>query len=286
LLENSTPDLNMDAVARLRAFYPSLSPSEKLVADFILMDPNRIPYMTMAEIAVGSGVSDATAVRFFRSLGYENFLNLKIALTRSIKETAHLIHEDISASDTAGTIMKKVFQRSIGELEETIAVINPEAFNQTVKLLSGAKVILVVGMMSSNVAEELCSRLCRLGLNCHSPVDGYSQISRVALLGARDALVVISQTGEPKTLLKLVNEARFNHCPVVGIVGNALSPIGQLADIVLLTISHEMPLESLSSRVAQHGLVQALYVALAARSMNSTIEKERKILDALVRQPG
>ena len=85
-----------DTLARLRGLFSALSPSEKKVGQFVLDNPENVIYMTLAEIANRALVSDATAVRFCRSIGYEGWLEFKIALTRTIPHSPQLIHKDIS----------------------------------------------------------------------------------------------------------------------------------------------------------------------------------------------
>ena len=59
----------------------------------------------------------------------------------------------------------------------------------------------------------------------------------------------------------------------------------EYADVILLSVSHETRLETIDSRVVQHALIQALYVALAMRRMRMANESERMIWEALLRTP-
>ena len=42
--------------------------------------------------------------------------------------------------------------------------------------------------------------------------------------------------------------------------------------------------ETISSRIAQYALVHALYISMAMRAMDQTIENERQIWEALMRK--
>ncbi len=278
--------VDSDALARIRGHYASLSPAEKKVADFILANFEDVIRMTLAEVAQRSGVSDATAVRFCRSLGYEGFLDLKIALTRAIPNSPRLIHDDVAEDDTPYEIACKVLQGSIQALQDTLAMLDPAAFERALTLLAEAERILIVGVGTSGpMAHELFNRLFRLRLNCRVETDSYLQVMQAALLTERDVLVVISQTGGSTDPIRTAAEARIHGCPVICITGNAISPLSDLADVVLLSVSHETRPETIASRVAQHGLIQALYVALAMRSVEATNEAEQAIWDAIMRRP-
>ncbi len=275
-----------DALSRLRGYHPSLSPSEKKVADFILENFESVIRMPLAEVAQRSGVSDATAIRLCRSLGYTGFLDFKIALTRAIPSSPRLIHDDVEEDDTPHTVARKVFQGSIQALQDTLAVLDREAFERALTLLAAAEHILIVGVGTSGpMAHELFNRLFRLRLNCRVETDSYLQVMQAALLTERDVLVVISQTGGSSDPVRTAAEARIHRCPVICITGNAISPLSELADVVLLSVSHETRPETIASRVAQHVLIQALYVGLAMRSVEATNEAEQMIWDAIMRRP-
>jgi len=274
-----------DTLARLRGYLTSLSPAERKVGQFVLAYPEDVIHMTLAEIADRAQVSDATAVRFCQSLGYEGWLEFKIGLTRAIPHSPQLIHKDVSAEDASATIFRKVIQGSVQALESTLAVLDESAVQKAVDLLLSARSILIVGVGTSGpVAHEFFNRLLRLGLNCQVQTDSYLQIMQVALLHPQDVLVVISQTGDSYDPRRTAAEAKRAGVPVVCISGNALSPIASYSDVVLLSVSQESMPETISSRIAQYALIHALYICLAMRSMDQAIENERQIWEKLMRK--
>jgi DNA-binding MurR/RpiR family transcriptional regulator len=275
-----------DALSRLRGYYPSLSNSEKKVADFILEHFGSVIRMPLSELAQASGVSEATVVRLSRSLGYRGILELKLALTRELPNSPQLIHDDITLDDGPAAIARKVFQGAMRALNDTLAVLDEKAFARAVDLIARAERILIAGVGTSGpMAHEFYNRLMRLRFNAQVQIDSYLQVMQAALLTERDALVVISQSGDSNDPIRTAAEARIRGCPVIALTGNHLSPLAEKADVVLLTVSHETRPETLSSRVAQHTLIQALYVALAMRSIDETIRAEKDIWDALFRIP-
>lgn len=278
--------MSFDVLPRLRGYYPSLSPSEKKVADYILLNFDQVISMTLADLAHGCGVSDATAVRFCRSIGCQSFLELKLALTRAIPDSPKLIHGDIEINDPPGEIARKVFQGSIQAIEDTMAVFDENAFHQAVNMLAKAEHILIVGVgTSSPMAHEFGNRLFRLRMKCEVETDSYLQLMKAALLTECDVMVVISQTGGSIDPVRTASEAKIRKCPIICITGNGLSKVAELSDVVLLSVSHETRPETIASRVAQHTLIQALYVALAMRSVKKTNEAENTIWEAVMRQP-
>ena len=274
-----------DIFSVLRGYYNSLSPSERKVADFVMSNASDVLPMTLSELAEHSGVSDATAVRFFRSAGFRTFFEFKVALTRSFAEVTDLIHDGLEEDDPPHVVAIKVFRGCIQALKDTQQVLDAEVFESALNLLDNADSIFIAGVgTSAPMAHELNNRLFRLRLNCQAETDSYLQLMKASLLTNRDVLVIISHSGTSSDPLNTATEAREHGCPVICITGNHLSPLAKLADVVLLAVSHETRSETISSRVAQHALIQAIYVALAMRSIERTNETEQLIWDALIRR--
>jgi DNA-binding MurR/RpiR family transcriptional regulator len=270
----------------MRAAYPSLPPSERKVVDYILANFEEVIRMTLAELAQHSGVSDATVVRLCRSLGFNNFLELKISLTRSIVDSSRLIHDDVHEGDSSAMIARKVLGTAIQAVQDTLQVLEDDRFNLAIDLLHNADRILIAGVgTSAPLAQELYNRLVRLHMNCHVQTDIYMQVVEAALLTERDVVLLISQNGNTIGPIRTAAEARRKGARNIVITGNSVSELGDLADVILLTVSHETRLETIDSRVAQHALIQALYVALAMRMMSAANESERLIWEALLRTP-
>ncbi|MBI9050836.1 MAG: MurR/RpiR family transcriptional regulator [Anaerolineaceae bacterium] len=278
-------DLSGDTLARLRGLFPALSPAERKVGEYVLEHSQEVVRLTLAEIAKQAGVSDATAVRFCRSLGYDGWVGFKFALVQTLPHTPQLIHNGISSEDDPGTLARKVLLGSKQALDDTLAILDTDTFQKAVNLIARAKTIMIAGVGTSGpMAHEMYNRLFRLGLNCQVQTDSYLQVMQVALLTPDDALIVISQTGDSDDPRRTAAEAKRAGVPVICITGNILSQLAELADVVLLSVSQESMPETISSRIAQYGLIHAIYVCLAMSSMEKTIENEETIWRALMRK--
>jgi DNA-binding MurR/RpiR family transcriptional regulator len=277
--------LGVDTLTRLRVMLPSLSPAENKVCKYILDNPEKVIHMTLVEIAQQTGVSDATAVRFAQSVGYEGWLEFKISLVQALPPSPQLIHSDITVDDSPSMIARKVLLGSKQALDDTLSLLDEGAFEKALQLLSQARSILIAGVGTSGpMAHEMGNRLLRLGLLCQVQTDSYLQVMQISLLTPKDVLVVISQTGDSHDPHRTASEAKRVGVPIICITGNKLSPITSFADVILLSVSQESMSETISSRIAQYGLIHALYVSLAIRSMNQAIENEQTIWKALMRK--
>ena len=66
--------------------YDTFFEAEKKIADYILEHKSEIIDMTVAELALASGTSDATVSRFCRRCGFNGFHHLKITLAKEVAE--------------------------------------------------------------------------------------------------------------------------------------------------------------------------------------------------------
>lgn len=276
-------NMSVDAMARLRGMMPSLSRSERKIGEYIVKNHQKVLQMTLAEVASQSGVSDATAVRFFRSLGYKRWLDFKIALSMTNPQSSQAIHDAIKPTDSAGEITRKVIENSINALHDTYAVLDHTEFKKAIGLIEKARRVLIIGVGTSGpMAQEMFNRLFRLGINCSVETDSYLQVMQSALLTGDDLLITISQTGDSSFPIRTTSVARERGCPVISITGNKLSGLAKISDIVLLSVSHETLQETIASRIAQYALIHAIYINLAINSIDQTYRNERTIWDALM----
>jgi len=285
----SSDNISSNTLAKVNGLLPSISPSERKIGEYIIANHREIPQMTLTEVASESGVSDATAVRFFRSMGYKRWLDFKIALSMTQGTTPDLIHEQVTAADSVSEITEKVIMGAITALKETAAVMDPDAMERAISLIRGARRILIIGGGTSGpIAREMFNRFFRLGLNCSVETDAYLQVMQGALLTADDLLIAISQTGESSFGIRTAIISKESNCPIICITGNKLSDLAKQADVILLSISHEAIQETTASRIAQYALAHALYINVAVCCSEEALQNERKIWDALVRtgMPG
>lgn len=243
--------------------------------------------MTLADVAQESGVSDATVLRFCRSIGYKRWLEFKIDLSQTLPNLPEQILDQVFEGDSPGIIAKKVFHNSIQALSDTMAVIDEHSFHQALKLINAAQRILLIGVgTSSPMANEMHNRFLRLGLNCHVQTDSYIQAMESALLTSKDLLIAISQTGDSEDPLRTTALAKSKGSRVIVITGNTASKLTEYADVVLLSVSHETRVETIASRIAQYAIIHALYVGMAMQDIPSTVYKEKLIWEAMMNKPG
>ncbi len=273
-------------LTRLRGVVPSLHSAEKKVAEYVLNNAEPLLTQSVNEVASGAGASDATVIRFCRTMGYKGFQDLKITLARDlVSPIHHAIHEDVSEKDDASTTIQKVFSANIATLQSTMEVLKPEAMEQAVKIIDKANKILIVGVgTSSPILVDAYNKFFRLGLHCAYQNDSHLQMMEAALLKKGDMILAISHSGSTKDPIDTIEVAKKSGVKVVSITNNSISPLAKVSDVTLVTSSKETKYrsEALASRIAQSSIIDVLYITLGIRNRQRTLANTRKIEDVIV----
>lgn len=271
---------------RIRNGFGALSRGERLVAEAILRDPHAVTLESVTDLARRSTTSPAAVSRFCRKLGFGTFPRFKIRLSHDLASPMADIHEDITAGDKIGRIIRKVVHGNIQTLTDTLQGLEERAVGQAVDLLSTATRISFIGAGGSGiVAQDAAHKFMRTGKPIAVYTDKHLQLIHASLLGAEDVVVAVSHTGRNRDLLDVLKVAKSTGARIIAITHYGPSPTVKLADVVLHTMARETAYrqESLSSRIAALTLVDVLYVGVGVRLHQEVIRNIQQIRRAILR---
>ena len=268
-------------LVRLRGILPSLKNAERLVADLFLKHPAKVLGYTVAEAAAHAHVSEATGIRFCRTLGFEGYQDIKFQIARElVVPSRSFTGEEVVEGDTPGEVMQKVFAFNVQTLQETLEVLDAAALERASDLLEKAEKILVIGVGTSGAnVQDAYNKLFRLGLNVVAQSDSHLQMMEASLLGPNGAVLAITHSGRTRDPVETLAVARQAGAKTVVITSNPRSPVTAHADVVLLTSSRESAFrgEAIASRLAQMSIVDALYTLIRIKGRGRAIAAEKKI---------
>lgn len=278
---NFTPQPN--SLSLIRSQLPALNDSEMRVANWVLQNPNEIIQLSMAQVAQECGVSDTTVLRFCRNIGFRGYTHLKMMLAQDMARPDQIVHEDVDVNDDPSTIARKVFMTNIQVLRDTLEVMDMEVLARAVDMIQSAKRILIIGVGTSGpIVQDAHNKFFRLGLNCRAYTDSYLQLMEAALLEPGDVVIGISQSGSSTDPVMTLEQAKKNGASTIVITGNAQSPITHHADLTFISPSKVNRSEVIASRVAQISIIDAIYVILSLRNLETSVRNERKIWEAVL----
>jgi len=260
-------------VLKIKSIYPSLKPSEKRVADYILSDTENFIYGNLAFSAKAAGVSEATFVRFCKNLGFEGYRDLHIAFAASASDPmqAEDGSAELSVDETTcfADIPSRVIARSVCALNNLNRTLCLDAYTSAVERLESANHICVFGAGSSAYAgRDFANKLMRLGKFVQASADPHDQVNYAVTMGPGDAAIGFTHSGRTKETVALLQLAKEQGATVICITNYENSAAAALADIVLLTASHEKMLQSetMVSRLSQLAIADMLFWGLVQRN--------------------
>jgi DNA-binding MurR/RpiR family transcriptional regulator len=269
---------------RIKSAMESLKPSERMIADYVLSDPERVVQMSIAELARDVEVGESTVMRFCRALDYKGYQEFKLRLAQDLVEPVEYIHENISFDDSIAHLAQKTFQTNARAVEDTQKSLDTEMVDVAAKALAAARRIDLYGIGYSYFTTlDAKLKLTRLGLMADAYGDGHLQMMAAATLTKQDVAIGISLSGNTKDVVDALSAARRAGATTIAITNFSPSPITRAADMVLLTSSPETPLggEVLTSRIAQLCVIDVLSVAVAIAVGEGCLAAIRKTSEAV-----
>lgn len=254
--------------AQIRMRLPSLTPLEGKVAITILGDKAMTEDTSLKSIADSSGVSEAMVVKVAKKLGFAGFREFRRGLIDYYLSDSASLHSEISADDTSGEIVQKVFRTAMQALEETFAILDLQAFNRAADFLHLAKQRDFYGFGgSAQIARDVSHKFLRIGLRSSVFDDAHMMLMSAALLGPQDAVIAFSHSGETESLIDAVDLARKNGARIIAVTNYHDSTLARAVDVVLCSTAENSALlgENATARIAQLSLLDALFVATAQR---------------------
>jgi RpiR family carbohydrate utilization transcriptional regulator len=274
-------------LARVRVSYPNLSPAERQVADLFERAPDQAVRMPVVALAKEAGVSEATVIRFSRSLGYDGLRELKLELAGEALSAAETVHQAVKPSDDLSTLVTKVMQFDMQAIAEALAVIDISAMQLAVELLAGASRIQCYGAGSSTmVTQEAFYRFLRLGLPAAVETNWHMQATSAAHLPAGSVAFAVSRTGRTRQTLAALRWAKRSGAKTVVMTSYRGEPISELADVELIVAAPDDSIrpEAVATRIAHLAVIDALSVALAMRNPDKS--KTALLIDEEIGKEG
>ncbi|KOX10991.1 RpiR family transcriptional regulator [Micromonospora sp. NRRL B-16802] len=271
-------------IVHISGLLPSLSPAEQRVARLVVSDPAAAARRTITDLATAAETSEATVIRFCRSVGMDGYPQLRIRLAaeaarRVEPPDARVVGGDIPPGADLAQIIATIAFNDARAVEETAEQLDPAICEQVVEAINGAGRIDIYGAGASGfVASDFQQKLHRIGRIAFYFPDVHTALTSAALLGKGDIAIGISHTGTTSDVIEVLEQARKRGASTVALTNFPRSPITEVADFVLTTAARETTYRSgaTASRLAQLTVVDCLFVGVAARNRS----RARKALEA------
>lgn len=273
----------ISCLANIESKLKFLTNTEKKVADYILKNDREALNYTVTELAEHAEVSDATVVRFCRSVGYKGYQDLKINLARDTIAPYKHLNISLEETDTPAQITEKVIRSEIQVLEETINLLNMKEMELAARVIKEADRVFFFGSGGSIlVAQDAMHKFLKIGVQSVVQMDTDIQAMESALLKKGDVAIGISHSGTNRNVIDCLKNAKSNGAATIGLTTYGKSPLQKYCDYLLMTSTRETVFksESLTARIAQLSVIDSLATIISFMDYDRAYEAIQKTRNA------
>ena len=256
--------------------------TERKVADAILDNIIWSASATVDQLAAKASVSIATISRFARTVGCEDTRDLKMKLAQASTVGSRFL--DPTAPAEESTFYARIYADIESTLRAHLPTFTEQLFGQATAIAHEARMIYVFGMggASAVLAQEVQSRLVRLGYPIAVYTDAVLLRMVAATLDERDAVLILSASGLTPEILGAARIVKQYRARIVAIT-DATSPLAEMADVVLPIRTDETDFiyKPSASRYAMMLAIDLLATELAMLHQEENRERLRRIKLAL-----
>jgi DNA-binding MurR/RpiR family transcriptional regulator len=246
--------------------FPKLTKSERRIANYLNQNQDEAAFLSAGEIAEHLQLSEATMVRFARTLGFDSYPAMRAALQENFRHRmnhAARLRSRLDDLRADGDIFERVVASEIDYLTEALQTLDRKAFNAAVELLRTHQRVFIFGLGPSlSLVDLLEIRLTRSARHV-VPLNtsGREMLEPLLLMDGSDLLIAIGFYNVTPSLEMVLNYANQHKTPVI-LVTDTLGPtIGGKADVVLA--ARRGPVSAFHSLTVPMTILNALLLALS-----------------------
>lgn len=254
-------------VSKITADLTRLSEAERKIGAYIIENSELIPHMTTKELSIKSGVSQATIIRFCKSIGIESYKSFKLALMKDLTLMDGNLTDFsvLQKKDSPYDLFHKVIQVNKSAIESNANSMDKKELLKAVDAIKEANKIVFFGVGgSSTAAFDAQYKFTKLGYHSITSLDFHYMLSLIPHLSENDIFIAISTSGKTKDVLELARFAQKKGATVIAITNINKSPLYKEADIRLCTpnVEQDFRIGSISSRMTQLTVIDTLYMSI------------------------
>ena len=260
--------------------FNDLTKSEKRIANFLRKNQEESAFLSAGEIASRLDLSEATLVRFARSLGFSSYPAMRTVLQdnfrRRVTHSARLRGRLNDLRD-GGDIFERLTATEIDFLTQALDSIKQEELNKAVEILHEHDRVFVFGLGPSvSLVDLLELRLRRFGREVVPLTNsGREFLEYLTMMGEKDLLFVICFFDQNPALKLAIDYANKVGATIIMLTDTLEAILGDKVDVVLS--AKRGPIGEFHSLVVPMTVINSLLLSLASMEQ----EKSMTLLDKL-----
>lgn len=251
--------------------FKQLTKSEKRIANHLRKHQEECAFLSAGELAAQLELSEATMVRFARSLGFDSYPEMRKLMQANYRQRvthSARLRGRLGDLRETGDVFEKLVVSDIDYMTQALETVNRDELKRAVDLLRTHKRIFVFGVGPSVTLVDLMElRLCRFGWQVIPLRTGGREIlDQLLLMTDQDLMFAICFFDVSPTLHLVLDYAKESHCPVIMLTDTLGPIIGNKADVVLE--AKRGPMSEFHSLVVPMTIINSLLLSVASEEKN------------------
>ncbi len=237
-MTSTSPQQIIDVSQVIGEHFSKLTKSEKRIANYFNKYQDEAAFLAAGEIAHRLNLSEATLVRFARSLGFDSYPAMRTVLQDNFRHRvthSNRLRSRLTELRESGGIFERLVTSEIDYLTEALQSVDRNALDAAVELLRTRSRVFVFGIGPSiSLVDLLEIRLTRSAKHVISlKTSGREVLEPLLLMNKDDLLIVIGFYNMTPNLQMALEHANKNKTPVI-LVTDTLGPlIKDKVDVIL-----------------------------------------------------
>lgn len=270
-------------VNRIYSSLSKFSKSEKKIVDLMINDPQFVINATISQLANRADVSEASISRFCKRIDLDGFHHLKVILAQSSLVNVESQNGNFLNSDDK--TLDKLMNDKTDEIQATLEDLDTTQIKEIIQVIKDARLLQIMAEGNTfPVALDACFKFNQIGRLAFTASSWEVAMGQALNLTDSDVVVVISNSGESRQLIQLINVAKKNHVKVIALTNNNSSPIAALSDYNMVTASRGTIFmsEYFFSRVSAVTAIEAIFMLLIADNpqLKKKIQKHELLISS------
>ncbi|MCK5542372.1 MAG: MurR/RpiR family transcriptional regulator [Desulfobacterales bacterium] len=247
--------------------YSELTSKGKMLADFVMSNPDKAVFMTTRKLATAVGVSEATVVRFVRQLKYESYALFIQALKELIDTELTLIERNrltnpVVRSEDAE--LERITNQDIENIKAMTKNIDLTEVKKIKRILKESEAVHIIGSrLSYAPAFYMGWTLAKVRKNVRVfKGSDRTTIDQLVFASQKTAVVVIATSRYPNEIIRMGKLAKRHKLQLILITDSSSCPLIQFSDHVLIAPLKTIPF--LGNPASMISMINYLVHTLAA----------------------
>jgi DNA-binding MurR/RpiR family transcriptional regulator len=264
--QETQPTASLDFAQIISEHYKHLTKSEKQIADYLRKNQEESAFLSAGEVAARLELSEATLVRFARSLGFDSYPAMREVLQENFRHRvthSTRLRSRLDELRETGDIFERLVASEIDYMTQSLESVDRDALHQAVELIKNRKRIFIFGVGPSvSLVELMKIRLERFGRQVIPlTTAGREFLEPLLSMTENNLLFVICFFDVTPALQLVLDYARDVNCPVIMLTDTLGSIIGDKANVVLS--AKRGPVSGFHSLVVPMTIINSILLAMA-----------------------